>query len=227
MNAPDTAALFPQIQKRFGWTRQNTIDHPDTSIDPNPPQDCALVYSPPSNPNGLLFGIQGQPGKYCGWLSAFKLPWYPTTGHAQLEFDLTIDPNALTVAQALEFDFLVSRNGFNYLFGFEVLIQDGNQLQISNPAAGWQAKFPGPASLTPLKPTHFRLSYKWDENAHPFSFMGVNIDGVDYPIPLGQNPQTASNPKWSDVFIIQVQLDTPPSAGSYWLILDNVDLRIW
>lgn len=225
--APDTAILIPNLQKRQGWTKQNTLEHPDPSIDPNPPADCALVSAPPSDPSGLLFAVQGQVGKYCGWLSAQKLPYLPNTGHAQLDLDLILDPRAQAEGQAFELDFLVSHNGFNYLFGFEVLPQQNDELQISNPQAGWQAAFVGPGKLSPLVPIHFSMEYQWDESSHTFSFVSVAVNGVTYPIPAGQNPQNATNPHWSDVMIVQVQQDTKPDGGSYWFILDNVSLHVW
>lgn len=225
--APETAILIPNLQLLPNWSEQNTPSAPEPDIDPNPPGDCYTFAGAPGMSTGRVFAAKGRSdGQTGGWLSAIKLPYIPGISNGQLDFDLWLSQNALTLGNTFEFDFLACLGGFNYLFGFQVLPRQG-QLQISNPQAGWQAVFSGPKSLNPAVKHHFTLSYAWDPTAHTFTFVGIVIDGVEYQIPAGQNSQQASNPNWDDCLIVQVQQGTTGTPGWWEHVIDNMVLSVW
>jgi hypothetical protein len=204
--------IIPALQLLPGWTQQATPD-----ITPHPP--ASFGYLQPSARGGMVFYCTGQKGEYCGWLSAQHLPLpadLPAVFPVSFDLSVIFNEQALKSGQAFEFDFLHCQNGWNYLLGTQVLLNQGNALNVSNNSGGWQAPaFPGPQVLAAGVPHRFTLYGVVDTVAHAYTRGPIIIDNVIYPPPANQSSLKATNAKWSDGIIPQIQMGTP-NDGSSW-----------
>ena len=144
----------------------------------------------------------------------------PNTGNLALAFDLYVDENAATVAQANEFDTKVAighkmcnfSSQFNYATGF---------WQVSG-TPGWKNTGFKFGKFTAGICYRMRWDYKIDLAAQTYSFIRIKAGTAVYNVPAEfQNfPMKAST--WADSCSLQVQQDLNKNGGGYSLYMRNI-----
>lgn len=190
-----------------------------------PPRSYGMILSPPKSPNGLLFFTNGSSvaGGYADWEAYISRPLQTNTGILQLDFDLTVDKNSTTAAQAIETDTILCINGWNYDFSMQLNYAEGGKVQIDKAGGGWVDVGGGPGKLTPDVPHHYSLVYEFDITKQTGSVVAIQIDGVFYIPGASLRNLPAQNKKWADGAILQIQQDlSPKGSGSFSMLLENV-----
>lgn len=225
---PITANIDPQFQSRFSdWKLFNTFAAPDKSIDPNPPAEFELIAAPAGDGTAVMIHTRGVAGEYSGGLAHISRPLLPNTGNYGLAFEAMFSDQYLADSPAQEFDGFITPASDTFMFGFQIL-QSG-ALQVWD-AVGkvWSPQFPGPGPLSPGVWHRFQMQYSWDLAKNVGTWVGVTIDGVDYPVPeaIRSVPGTALG--WqTGCCVVQVQPDMLPTGADYNLIVDNANLYGW
>lgn len=172
----------------------------------------------PLDPPVREFYVQGP--KYSDWLAACHRPVLPNTGKLGLQFELFVDQNSQSVAQAIEIDTKLAIAGQMYNFSSQF-----------NYATGiWQVSdFVGSWVNTPCKFLKFRPSrrydmafdYVFDTAKKAYAF--VRMSGPDFAFVGPMLPPLLASPTtWKDSCSLQVQQDLAGNGGAYSIYLRNI-----
>lgn len=157
-------------------------------------------------------------------------PLQPNTGNLSLSYDLTVDNNGANV-QARERDVRIEKDGWDYNFSFQIVDSVGGKLQISGQGGGWQDIGYSIPALDPSVVHRFACIYSFNFAAHSYSYVGIFIDGVWYPIPARAQNLQAQNLGWTDGAVVQFQQDLTAAAGDaglgYSEEVTNLNLTWW
>jgi hypothetical protein len=172
----------------------------------------------------MVFYTEGT--AYADWLAAISRPICPNSGKLSLAFEVIVDEDSLTSAQALEFDTKLSIASYIYNFSSQLNYAEGGTLQISNAAGSWIDTGFKPGKLTPLTWHTFVFNYSFNTSTKTYSFVSAEIDGVLYTIPANLQNLKAVESNWADSANFQVQLDLNSVGGSFSEALQNVEY-VW
>lgn len=168
----------------------------------------------------MRFFTNGSP--YNNWLAANARPILPNTGKLSLSFELMIDANVASSAQAIEFDTRLSISGLNYNFSSQIDIAAGWQLQISDAAGGWVSTGYNVPKLAPLEYHSFLYQYSFDTTKKLYSTLEIEIDNAPYPIPSTLQNLAPQNLGWADSCSLQVQQDLGSKGGAFSQLMRNI-----
>jgi hypothetical protein len=172
---------------------------------------------------GGLMLLYTEGPKYADWLAAISRPICPNTGNLSLSFQVMVDADSLTAAQALEFDTKVSIATYIYNFSSQLNYAEGGMLQISNAQGNWIDTGFKPGKLTPGVWHTFVYVYKFDTGAKTYSIVSVEIDGLIFPIPSSLGNLKAIQSNWADSANFQVQLDLGANSGTFSELIQNAE----
>lgn len=174
---------------------------------------------------GSMMVLYTEGPKYADWLAAISRPICPNTGNLSLSFQVMVDADSLTAAQALEFDTKVSIATYIYNFSSQINYAEGGTLQISNALGNWIDTGFKPGKLSAGVWHSFVYQYKFDTTAKAYSIVSVELDGVIFPIPGNLGNLKAGQSNWADSANLQIQLDLGPQGGTFSEIIQNAEFQ--
>lgn len=189
------------------------------------PSDFGTVLTPDAACGWRLFYVTGVSGQYCDWLAGLQRPWMANNGFMTLAYDIIVDVNSLTVAQAIETDTRISDSaGYNYNCSLQINYATG-VLQISNASGAWASTPFTPGKYLPNIIHHVEIRYQFDTTKHISSVLSVAIDDSFYAIPLTMQDIVATKKGWTPGPLLQIQQDTNQSGGSFAMWMKGIEYR--
>lgn len=146
------------------------------------------------------------------------------TGNLVHEFDIMPDANSVSVAQAIEFDTILTYKGMTYTNqgSTQLNVNEGGNLQITNNQGQWVDIGDNPGCFQPGVKTHVKILYQFDLNKHTGGAVGIAInDGKIFPIPDTFRNEPAKQMGWADSLFAQFQLDTNKVGGTFGEVISN------
>jgi hypothetical protein len=167
-----------------------------------------------------------------------KIPmvdWYTTipvdagAKNLSLAYDLTPDGRVAGNGWALERDVKLTKSGKTANFSFECVITSGWKLQISKFGGGWADIGASIPPLTANIAHHFLHRYAFDFGTWKYSYLAINIDGQEFPVPTGLQNLAFEDTGWSDGALFQFQQDSRPdlSDPAFMETLENCTMTTW
>lgn len=215
--------IIDNFQLETGWKSHTQAD--GSQIGGVPPVDYGMTTLPGG---AILFHTQGStvPGGYADWEAYISRPILPNAGYLMLSFDITVDSDAATYAQAIETDTILCLGGWNYNLSMQLNYALGGMLQIAGSGGRWVNTGIAPGKLSPNVKHHYDLAYAFDTTAKKCSFLSISLDGTIHSISSSLQNVLATNNKWSDGVIFQVQQDLNGKAGKFSMLIDNAQY-VW
>jgi len=173
------------------------------TVNPNAPSGFNFEQLP----SGVMkFTIIG--ANYAGELAAVTVPVPPSpTGIFTLAFNLVVDDAASLMAQALEFDLIVSIGGWHYNGSFQVNYAEGGECQIVNAAGAWVDTGFKPGLFPAGQKVPVVITCHVDQVKKIMSVLTINVGGNAFTVPTTLQNIPATQLNWTDGVTVQVQCD--------------------
>lgn len=212
--------IDPNLERSSQW-KPNT----GQSIGGIAPSSYGTFLVPDAADGWRVFYTTGIAGQYCDWLAALQRPWMTNNGLLTLAYDIIVDVNSLTVAQAIETDTRISDlAGYNYNCSMQINYATG-VLQLSNASGAWASTPFAPGKYVPNIIHHVEARYQFDTTKHVSSVLSAAIDDEFYAIPSAMQNIAATKKGWAPGPLLQVQQDTNIAGGSFAMYMRRIEYR--
>lgn len=157
------------------------------------------------------------------------LPFFdPKAVYVTFAFDLMTDSNALTQAQAIEFENCFCTDGTHYLNGsLQINYEQGGELQAwAGPLDPWADTHINLGILMPNVPYKFRVRYLLNTVAQTLSTVYVAVNDVVHYLPAQFQgiPAIIKQPAWAPGVYVQYQLDLAHAGGQFSVYARSVSV---
>ncbi|HUK74049.1 MAG TPA: hypothetical protein VLV47_01085 [Candidatus Bathyarchaeia archaeon] len=217
---PPFALVFNQIEQLPGWGSCNspscaggsglgTYWMAQNQSQPSLSGASTEIYNSGVGANALFY---------------MKLGAHDNISNLLWDFYFQVDNNALSAAQALEFDSFQFINGYNYMIGSQCNVANGTWDTWDELHGHWIHTTIACRGFTPNTWHHIQWYVTTNHSAQTYHYVTLVVDGVPHPI---NQTYSAKDLNWGDNLGVQYQLDVNATGEGYHEWFDEVQLTVW